>query len=122
MAALYHLLQILVHTRWQHFLTTRRRLHEFAPGGSTSPPNLHQMSGLVGDIDGDGFALGVVEALHRVDAGDHVDAIDEDGDEEQRDNDARPDRDGEEADTVILSPKLDGLDWLPVLYLETGEC
>ncbi len=56
---------------------------------------------LFGDIDCDGFALGVVEAVHRGDVGDHGDAVEENDDENEAGEEAGQDRDGEEPSAVV---------------------
>ena len=74
---------------------------------------------LVGDVDRDRLALGVVEPLDRVHHEEHRDAEREDWDEKETHDETGPDRDRKEPDAVVGTTELVVID-PPDLDLE-GE-
>lgn len=60
---------------------------------------------LFGRVYGDGLALRVIKAVHRLDVHYHGQAKRHDEHQDEGDKDARPDRGRHEANTIIRGPK-----------------
>lgn len=71
-------------------------------------------SGLIGDVDCDGLALGVVKPVHGSDGGQHGEAVQQDAGEQEHGDDTHPDSLGEEWHAVppIRELVVHDVEWL----------